>query len=79
MPPVAKSHVVLHDFHTVIDGDTGKEGHFPAGEPFDTSRFKNVDVQALLNDVLLAGHDHKGPLVAEQTPAAKPADAEVSK
>lgn len=71
MPP-AKSHVVLHDFHTVIDGDTGKEGHFPAGHPFEASRFKNVDVQKLLDEVLLPGHDHKGPLVAEQTSPAAP-------
>jgi hypothetical protein len=79
--PAAKSHVVLHDFHTVVDGETGKEGHFQAGEPFDVSRFKNVDVQKLLDEVLLPGHDHKGPLVSEQASAPKPAgaDSEVSK
>jgi hypothetical protein len=70
--PAAKTHIVLHDFHTVVDDETGKEKHFPAGSIYDGP--------AERLEVLLAGHDHKGPLVAEQSnpsPAAKPADAEV--
>lgn len=55
----AKQYVVLHDFHTVVDDETGKEKAFAPGDTYDGPEARI--------EVLLAGVDFHGPLIAAKS------------